>query len=94
MKSAFDKIAAGLDDAIAFAEGDDARGRIHAPVDVRAIRQANNMTQAEFARAFHLPLNTVQEWEQKRRSPEAPARVLLALIAADANAVRRIIAKA
>lgn len=31
MKSAFDKIAAGLRDAIAHAQGDESRGRIHAP---------------------------------------------------------------
>lgn len=94
MKSAYDKIAAGLDDAIAFADGDAARGRIAAPVDVKAVRAATNMSQAEFARAFRLPLATVQEWEQARRKPEAPARVLLSLIATDAAAVQRLIAKA
>jgi hypothetical protein len=31
MKSAFDKIAAGLKDAIAHAQGDEKRGRVHAP---------------------------------------------------------------
>lgn len=30
MKSAFDKIAAGLKDAIAYAQGDKDRGRVHA----------------------------------------------------------------
>ena len=37
MKSAFDKIAAGLEDAIAFAGGETDRGMI-ATVDVRAVR--------------------------------------------------------
>ncbi len=94
MKSAYDKIAAGMDDAIAFARGDAARGRINEPVDVKAIRQAARMSQAEFAQAFRLPLSTVRDWEQKRRKPEAPARVLLAMIAADPGAVRKIIARA
>jgi putative transcriptional regulator len=94
MKSAYDKIAAGMDDAIAFARGDAARGRIHEPVDVKAIRQAARMSQAEFAQAFRLPLSTVREWEQKRRKPEAPARVLLSMIAADPGAVREIIERA
>jgi putative transcriptional regulator len=92
MKSAFEKIAAGMDDAIAFSNGDKGRGRIHEPVDVKAIRAATNMSQSEFARAFRLPLNTVQDWEQNRRKPEAPARVLLSLIAADSVAVQRLIA--
>lgn len=43
-KRAFDKIAAGLNDAIAYANGDTSRARVHEPVDVRAIRQANGMT--------------------------------------------------
>lgn len=94
MKSVYDRIAAGLDDAIGFAAGDATRGRTFAPVDVKAVRAATNMSQAEFARAFRLPLGTIQEWEQARRKPEAPARVLLALIAADPGAVQRMIAKA
>ena len=36
MKSAFDKIAAGLGDAIAYANGDNSRGRT-ATIDVKAI---------------------------------------------------------
>jgi len=39
MKSAFDKIAAGLEDAIAYAGGDTSRGG-RATVDVKAIRAA------------------------------------------------------
>ena len=91
MKSAYDKMAAGFEDAIAFARGDETRGRAHEPVDVRAIRQANKMSQAEFARAFRLPLGTIQDWEQNRRKPEAPARVLLSLIAANPGAIRTMI---
>lgn len=35
------------------------------------------MNQAEFARAFHLPINTLREWEQHRNSPDAPALIVL-----------------
>ena len=38
MKSAFDKIAAGLGDAIAHADGEANRARIATPIDVAAIR--------------------------------------------------------
>lgn len=44
MKSAFDKIAAGLEDAIAFAAGDTERGRT-AMLDGRVMRNATEPTQ-------------------------------------------------
>ena len=94
MGKAFDKIAAGFEDAVAFAQGDASRGRIAKPVDVKAIRERVRKTQAEFAEAFHLPVGTVRDWEQKRRQPDAPARVLLHLIEVDPETVERLIAKA
>jgi putative transcriptional regulator len=92
MKSAFDKIAAGLEDAIAYAGGDASRGR-EAMVDVKAIREANKMTQAAFAEAFRLKLGAVRDWEQGRRRPDTGSVTLLKMVAADPGAVRRIIAK-
>ncbi len=94
MATAFDKIAAGLADAIGFAEGDDSRARVAAPLDVKSIRTATNKTQAEFASSYRLPLGTIRDWEQNRRQPDAPARVLLSMIAADPATVERLIAKA
>ena len=92
MKSAFDKIAAGLEDAIAYAGGDATRGR-EATVDVKAIREANRMTQAAFAEAFRLKLGAVRDWEQGRRRPDTGSVTLLRMVEADPSAVRRIIAK-
>lgn len=91
MKSAFDKIAAGLTDAIAYAEGDTSRGRVAAPLDVRAIRKATGKTQDAFADAYHLPVGTVRDWEQQRRTPDAPARALLAAIQADPATMERLL---
>jgi putative transcriptional regulator len=94
MGRAFDKISAGLEDAIAFAKGDASRGRVAKPLDVKAIRAASGKkTQAAFASAYRLPLGTVRDWEQHRRQPDAPARVLLAMIEADAQTVEKLIAK-
>ena len=92
MKSAFDKIVAGLEDAIAYAGGDTTRGR-EATVDVKAIRQANKMTQADFAKAFRLKLGAVRDWEQGRRRPDTGSVTLLRMVEADPVAVRKIIAK-
>ena len=49
-------------------------------VDVKRIRTAAGMTQADFARAFHIELRTLQDWEQGRRKPDATTRAYLAVI--------------
>lgn len=91
-KEAFDKIAAGLEDAIAFARGDATRGRVAGPVNVKEIRAAAHKTQAEFANAYQIPIATLKDWEQERRTPDAPARVLLALIRKDPEGIARMLA--
>ena len=93
-KEAFEMIKAGLDDAIAYMEGDKSRGRIANPIDVKAIRAATNKSQSEFASSFRLPIGTVRDWEQNRRQPDAPARVLLSLIKVDPAAVERMLGAA
>jgi putative transcriptional regulator len=89
---AFDKIAAGLEDAIAYVQGDASRARLAEPVDVRAVRSLAKKTQVEFADAYRIPVATLRDWEQGRRQPDAPARALLAVIAADPAAVERMLA--
>jgi putative transcriptional regulator len=46
----------------------------------RAIRAATRLTQAEFAARIGVPIETVRNWEQGKRSPRGPARALLKLI--------------
>ena len=57
--------------------------------DVRALRKRLGLSQAEFAKKYFLSIRTVQQWEQKQRSPSESARVLLYAIARDAKAVER-----
>lgn len=92
-KRAFEKVMAGLDDAIAYAKGDESRGRAHGPVDVKAIREASNMTQAAFAETFRLKLGALRDWEQGRRRPDTGSITLLKMIETDPRAVREIIAR-
>lgn len=92
MKSAFDKIAAGLEDAIAFAGGDEDRGRV-ATVDVRSVRAATKLTQDAFARTYRFPIGTVRDWEQKRRQPDTGSATLLKMIEVDPKGVEEIIAR-
>ena len=60
---------------------------------VKVLRQRLDMTQAQFAEAFHLPITTLRDWEQHRSTPDAPARALLLAIERDPQAMRRLLAE-
>jgi putative transcriptional regulator len=60
-----------------------------AAVDVRAIREKMKLSQSEFAARFGFTAAAVRQWEQGRRYPHGPARVLLTIIDKEPNAVRR-----
>lgn len=47
------------------------------PPDVQAIRQKLGLSQSEFAGMLGISPATLRNWEQGRRTPEGPARVLL-----------------
>lgn len=59
---------------------------------VKVLRRRLGMTQAEFAEAFHLPITTLRDWEQRRSTPDAPARALLLAIERDSEVMRRLLA--
>jgi putative transcriptional regulator len=61
-------------------------------VDVKSIRNAARMSQAEFAHAFCINPRTLQEWEQGRRKPDATTRAYLAVIAKNRAAVLKALA--
>ncbi|MGL6161049.1 helix-turn-helix domain-containing protein [Microbulbifer sp.] len=92
-KNAFDKIKAGLEDAIAFAQGeaDSDRYKIHVPaeIDVCKIRKALGLTQAEFADRYGFSLARIRDWEQHRSHPDSAARAYLTVIAREHEAVDR-----
>jgi len=46
----------------------------------RNIRARTRLTQAEFAARIGVPIETVRNWEQGKRSPRGPARALLKVI--------------
>ena len=53
------------------------------PVDAayaRSVRARTRLTQAEFAARIGVPIETVRNWEQGKRSPRGPARALLKVI--------------
>jgi putative transcriptional regulator len=46
----------------------------------RGVRARTKLTQAEFASRIGVPIETVRNWEQGKRSPRGPARALLKVI--------------
>jgi putative transcriptional regulator len=92
MTDAFKSIEQGLKEAIAHARGE-ATADIHEiavpEADVQAIRARTGLSQAAFAKSIGVKKATLLNWEQRRRSPEGPARVLLALIDKDPQIVQR-----
>ena len=93
-----ERIIRGLDQAIAWASGEDVPVRvttIQVPaIDVRTLRRKLRLSQSEFAARFGFPPATLKNWEQGRTRPEGPARVLLAVIARHPDAVEDALRKA
>ena len=68
---------------------------VHVPdIDVRDVRQRIGLSQTQFATKFGLPPATLGSWEQCRARPDAPTRVLLAVIAKHPEAVEEVLNEA
>ena len=61
---------------------------------VKALRQRLGMTQIGFAEAFGLPVSTLRDWEQRRTTPDAPARALLKAIEREPETMQRLLSNA
>lgn len=59
--------------------------------DVAAIREAYGLSQAKFASLMGISVRTLQNWEQGRRIPRGPARVLLRVAALHPDAVLDVV---
>jgi putative transcriptional regulator len=55
--------------------------RATAPPEVRDLRRRARLTQQQFAARLGVPVETIRNWEQGKRTPRGPARALLAVIA-------------
>ena len=82
--------------SIARGEAKPSTYRVHVPadLDVQAIRKRLKLTQNQFSARFGIPIGTLRDWEQNRRRPEGPARVLLIVIDKEAEAVNRALESA
>jgi putative transcriptional regulator len=89
------KIESGVKEAISYAKGTPVSRVRLTPysvphnIDVKKLREGLGMSQPEFALLFGFNLATLRQWEQGRRYPDGPARVLLTVIGHNPVAVRK-----
>lgn len=79
----FTELEASLKEGMKILRGESPPRRVfefEAP-DVKAIREDLDLTQHQFAAMIGISVRTLQNWEQGRREPEGPAKVLLMVAA-------------
>ena len=65
-----------------------ARDVLHAETpDVTTLRESFKLSQTKFAALLGISVDTLQNWEQHRRLPEGPAKVLLRVAATHPEAL-------
>lgn len=88
-KQHFDQLVRGVREMKRHIAGKSVSGtrahRLDEP-DVRSIREAAKISQAQFAKLIGVNLRTLQNWEQQRTRPTGPARALLKIVASDPKA--------
>ena len=91
--TAYESVSKGLEEALAFADGNMTAAKVHEVpvVDVAEVRQKTGLSQAEFARSIGVAKGTLLNWEHGRRHPTGPAQVLLALIAKKPSVVQDLL---
>jgi putative transcriptional regulator len=96
-KADFDGVMESVHQAKSFLQSGKAGNvRIHIPdeINVAVIRNRTGLSQAAFARQIGVSVATLRNWEQARRSPDGPARVLLAMLRTDPQIVVKTLRKA
>ncbi len=89
----FEDLVQSLKEAKAISKGKAKASRqfIHAPTDVKAIREHIGLSQSEFAKLMRVSIKTLQNWEQHRRNPTGPAAALLKIVSADPEVTLRLL---
>ncbi len=95
MSEVYDSLMEGLNEALAFARGEQTGAIVHQvqvpEVDVAAIRASTGLSQSAFARSIGVAKGTLLNWEHGRRRPTGPTQVLLAMIARKPSLVRELL---
>lgn len=83
-KQLFDELLESVKEAVAIKRGrlkPARKFRIEAGSDVASLRTKLGLSQAKFAALLSISEDTLQNWEQGRRKPTGPAKVLLRVAA-------------
>lgn len=85
----FQELLASVKQGAAIIKGNSAPSRTFqfSEVEVRSLRAKFGLTQDKFAAIMGISVGTLRNWEQGRRKPEGPARVLLRVAAAHPEAL-------
>ncbi|MBM4461085.1 MAG: helix-turn-helix domain-containing protein [Chloroflexi bacterium] len=85
----FEELVASVREGGAILRGEvtPARKFITTGPDVKRIRANYKLSQGEFAALIGISVATLRNWEQGRRTPEGPARILLQVAAKHPDAV-------
>ena len=79
----FDQLIASLGEVLALTDDSRSLGvglTIPSTIDVAATRKTTGLSQAAFALRIGVSVGTIRNWEQGRRTPQGPVRILLALL--------------
>ncbi|WP_108522107.1 helix-turn-helix domain-containing protein [Bradyrhizobium algeriense] len=92
-KKAFDKIAAGLTEALEIARGNAKPTKLYVPaeINVRGIRKKLGLSQDDFAQEFGFTINQIRDWEQGRSRPLDGLRAYLMIIEKNPDAVLNLL---
>jgi len=85
----FKELVASVHEGGAILRGERAASRqfIVGGPDVKRIRANYKLSQGEFAALLGISVATLRNWEQGRRAPEGPARILLQVAAKHPDAL-------
>lgn len=92
----FDQLVSSVEQAGAIYREESAPAREfeYCAVDVKAIRKATGRTQESFAQMIGASVSAVRSWEQGKRHPVGPARVLLSMFNTDPKAADELLHRA
>ena len=91
-KDLFEELVTSVKEAGAINRGERPAARVTRSAellatDVAALRRHFGLSQSKFAALLGISVDTLQNWEQGRRQPEGPARVLLRIAAVHPEAL-------
>ncbi len=88
-KKMFEELLASVREGGAILRGEVAPARkyVMEGPDIKRIRNNYNLSQGAFATMLGISVATLRNWEQDRRSPDGPARILLHVAARHPDAV-------